>query len=125
MRIASGADLSTELKRQQLRLYVAEHGFVGDPAAAKDARAKIALVQKEIASRKPDAAAYAKLVHKMSDKALVAEIKAQQGRVWVAQHGIRYDPVAEKDAMDKLKIARAEAPPFVDRLLVIRDARPA
>ena len=105
----SGADLNTELERQQGRLYVAEHGFVGNPAVAKDARAKIGLLNKEIASRKPDAAAYAKQVHKMSDKALLAEIKNQQGRVWVAQHGIRYDPVAEKDALEKLKTARAEA----------------
>lgn len=103
-------DLKTELARQQMRLYVAEHGFRGDPVVAKDARAKIALVQKELASRQlSPATEYAREVHRMSDKELTAEIKNQQGRVWVAQHGIRYDPVTEKDALAKLKVARAEA----------------
>lgn len=105
----STPDLNAELQKQKMRLYVAEHGFIGDPAAAKDARAKIALIHKELESRKADPKDYAKQVHKMSDKQLLAEIKNQQGRVWVAQHGIRYDPVAEKDALAKLKVARAEA----------------
>ena len=65
--------LKEELSKQQMRLYVAEHGFIGNPAVAKDARAKIALVQKELASRQLNPMDYAKQVHKMSDKELTAD----------------------------------------------------
>lgn len=45
----------------------------------------------------------------MSNKDLSAAIKTQQLRLYAAQHGIRYDPVTEQDAMAKLKILAAEA----------------
>ena len=106
----SGPELKAELAKQKTRLWAAQHGIRFDPVMAKDAQAKIALCQKEIVSRQANPLReYAKQVHKMSDKELRSEISNQQGRLWVSQHGIRYDPVTEKDAMAKLKIVAAEA----------------
>jgi hypothetical protein len=106
----SSPALKAELGKQQMRLFAAEHGKRPDPMVARDARTKIALCEKEIASRQANPMAeYAKQAHRMSDKELRSEISTQQGRLWVSQHGFRYDPVTERDAMAKLKILSAEA----------------
>lgn len=104
-------DLQAEKAKQEQRLYIAEHGIRYDPETAKDARIKLALVNREIASRKGDGSlkAYKQEVRKMSDKQLIAEAQNQRQNLWEAEHGIRYDPEGIARAKARLAICMEEA----------------
>jgi hypothetical protein len=103
------------LTREMLEREVVDsaHGPHVDPARAENARKKLEVLQKEEALRAELARgpqpAYALQVHGSSDGANFVELMRQRERLREASTGSFTDPVAARDAAEKIKALEAEA----------------
>lgn len=114
LRKMSDTQLNAEQKKQEQRLWIAEHGIRYDPVVAADAKAKLKLIAAEkgrraLGSGPAELKKYAQDVKKLSNPELLKEIGKQRMALWAATHGIRYDPKAEAEARQKLIICLSEA----------------